>query len=71
MDFMGGENEDLIRYSRSVLENEYIDFFVFGHRHLALSYKLEQGSQIIFLSDWIKEGSFAEWDGKELNLRVH
>lgn len=71
MDFMGGENEDLIRYSRSVLENEYIDYFVFGHRHLALSYKLEQGSQIIFLSDWIKEGSFAEWDGKELNLRVH
>jgi hypothetical protein len=31
---------------------------------------LEQGSQIILLSDWIKEGSFAEWDGKELNLRV-
>jgi UDP-2,3-diacylglucosamine hydrolase len=70
MDFQGEEKEDLIRYSRSVLKNDKIDFFIYGHRHLALRYKLEQGSQIIFLSDWIREGSFAEWDGKELNLRV-
>lgn len=68
-DFQGEAREDLIRYSRSILKNENIDYFVFGHRHLALTYKLEQGTQIIFLSDWIKKGSFAEWDGKELNLR--
>lgn len=70
MDFLGEEKEDLIRYSRSVLEKEFIDYFVFGHRHLALSHKLDQGSQIVFLNDWIRQGSFAEWDGKELNLRV-
>jgi len=70
MDFLGEEKEDLIRYSRSVLENENIDYFVFGHRHLALSHKLDQGSQIVFLNDWIRQGSFAEWDGKELNLRA-
>jgi len=70
MGFLGEEKEDLIRYSRSVLENENIDYFVFGHRHLALSHKLDQGSQIVFLNDWIRQGSFAEWDGKELNLRV-
>jgi UDP-2,3-diacylglucosamine hydrolase len=70
LDFLGEEKEDLIRYSRSVLQNDKIDYFIFGHRHLALAYKLEQGTQIIFLSDWIKQGSYAEWDGKELNLRV-
>ena len=70
MDFLGEEKEDLIRYSRSVLKTENIDYFIFGHRHLALSYKLDQGSQIIFLGDWIREGSYAEWDGNELNLRV-
>jgi len=70
MGFLGEEKEDLIRYSRSVLENENIDYFVFGHRHLALSHKLDQGSQIVFLNDWIRQGSFAEWDGKELNLRA-
>lgn len=70
MDFLGEEKEDLIRYSRSVLENDKIDYFVFGHRHLALEYTLEQGSHIIFLGDWIKEGSFAEWNSNGLILRV-
>jgi len=70
MDFLGEEKEDLIRYSRSVLKIENIDYFIFGHRHLALSYKLDQGSQIVFLGDWIRECSYAEWDGKELNLKV-
>jgi len=70
MDFLGEDQEDLIRYSKSVLEKENIDYFIFGHRHLALSYKLRKGSQIIFLGDWINNGSFAEWDGKDLNLKV-
>jgi UDP-2,3-diacylglucosamine hydrolase len=71
MDFLGEEKEDLIRYSKSVLENDNIDYFIFGHRHLALTYKLKQGAQIIFLGDWIKKGSYAEWDGKELILREY
>jgi UDP-2,3-diacylglucosamine hydrolase len=70
MEFQGEEKEDLIRYSRSVLKNDKIDYFIFGHRHLALTYKLEQGSQIFFLGDWIKQGGFAEWDGNELTLKV-
>jgi UDP-2,3-diacylglucosamine hydrolase len=53
-----------------VLENDKIDYFVYGHRHLALEYNLEQGSHIIFLGDWIKEGSFAEWNNNGLILRI-
>lgn len=67
-DFMGEEKEDLIRYSKSVLKNEHVDFFIFGHRHLPLIYTLSQGTKIVFLGDWIKNGCFAEWDGKELKL---
>jgi UDP-2,3-diacylglucosamine hydrolase len=67
-DFLGEDKEDLIRYSKSVLENEHIDFFIFGHRHLPLIYNLKQDSAVLFLGDWIKKGSYAEWDGKELNL---
>ena len=70
IDFKGEENEDLIRYSKLILAKENIDYFVFGHRHLPLSHQLEQGSMIIFLGDWVREGSYAEWNGKELNLRV-
>jgi UDP-2,3-diacylglucosamine hydrolase len=68
-DFKGEDQEDLIKYSKSVLVSEHIDFFVFGHRHLALLYDLNQSSRIVFLGDWIKKGSFAEWNGVDLILR--
>jgi UDP-2,3-diacylglucosamine hydrolase len=69
-DFLGEENEDLIRYAKSVLENGKIDYFIFGHRHLATNYKLQSGAEIIFLGDWIKSGSFAEWDGSTLAFKT-
>jgi UDP-2,3-diacylglucosamine hydrolase len=70
LEFLGEENEDLIRYARSILENDKIDYFIFGHRHLAMSYKLEADSEILFLGDWIKNGSYAEWDGDNLIFKT-
>lgn len=69
-EFLGEEKEDLIRYARSVLENDKIDYFIFGHRHLAMKYKLQQESEIVFLGDWIKNGSYAVWDGNALTFRI-
>lgn len=68
-EFLGEENEDLIRYSKEILKNDNIDYFIFGHRHLAMKYQLDE-SEIIFLGDWIKNGSYAEWDGMTLSFRV-
>lgn len=65
-DFLGEEKEDLIRYARSVLEKDKIDYFIFGHRHLAMTYMMQQEAEIIFLGDWIRNGSYAEWDCKRL-----
>lgn len=69
-EFLGGENEDLIRYAKSVLEGEKIDFFIFGHRHLAMTFKLQEDVEIIFLGDWIGNESFAEWDGMRLSFKT-
>lgn len=69
-EFLGEENEDLIRYARTVTENDKIDYFIFGHRHLAMTYALKAGTEILFLGDWIKNGSYAVWDGKTLNLKI-
>lgn len=66
--FLGEEKEDLIRYSRSVLEKDKVDYFIFGHRHLAMTYNLKEGAEIIFLGDWVKNGSYAEFDGNALNF---
>jgi UDP-2,3-diacylglucosamine hydrolase len=67
--YLGEENEDLIRYARSVLENDKIDYFIFGHRHLAMTVKLQSETEILFLGDWIKNGSYADWDGKTLAFK--
>jgi len=69
-EFLGEEKEELIRYAKAVLENDNIDYFIFGHRHLAMTYKLKEGAVIVFLGDWIKNGSFAEWDGNALTFRT-
>jgi UDP-2,3-diacylglucosamine hydrolase len=69
-EFMGEEKEDLIRYALSFPEDDKIDYFVFGHRHLAMTYKLNNGAEIIFLGDWIKHSSYAVWDGRELAFRL-
>ncbi len=69
LDFLGEDKEDLIRHSKKVLEKENIDYFIYGHRHLAMSYRLNSGSLIIYLGDWVRDGSFAEWNGNELTLR--
>lgn len=66
--FYGEEKEDLVRYAKSVLDHDNIDYFVFGHRHLAMKYILQEKSEVVFLGDWIKRGSFAEWDGLELKF---
>ncbi len=69
-EYLGEDKEDLMRYAKSILKNERIDYFIFGHRHLAMTIKMTPQSEIIFLGDWIKNGSYAEWDGKELTFRV-
>jgi UDP-2,3-diacylglucosamine hydrolase len=68
-EFLGEENEDLIRYAKNFLATESADYFIFGHRHLAMKYKTGD-SEILFLGDWIKSGSFAEWDGKTLEFKT-
>lgn len=69
-DFMGEEREDLIRYAGEILKKEKTDYFIFGHRHLAMTYKMKTGQEIIFLGDWITNCSYAVWDGQDLVLKT-
>ena len=69
-EFLGEDKEDLIRYAKSVLVKEKIDYFIFGHRHLAMSYKLNESAGIVFLGDWLHAGNYAVWDGESLNFKI-
>ncbi|MBA3829664.1 MAG: UDP-2,3-diacylglucosamine diphosphatase [Taibaiella sp.] len=69
--FLGPEKEWLIQYSLDVLKREHVDYFLFGHRHLAIEYPLPQNSLYVNLGDWLKYDSYAVYDGKELQLKYY
>ena len=70
-EFKGEEKELLILHAKEILKAEYFDFFVFGHRHIPLDYKLENNTRVIYLGDWITNFSYAVFDGKDLNLKFY
>jgi hypothetical protein len=35
-----------------------------------MKYNLMPETEIVFLGDWIKNGSYAEWDGKDLSFKT-
>lgn len=67
--FLGEDKEWLIIYCKEVLKEKNFDFFVFGHRHLAIDFRLNDMSRYINLGDWIHNYSYAVFDGNELQLR--
>lgn len=70
MEFLGEDKEDLIRYAASFPEEDKIDYFIFGHRHLAMTFRLKNKAEICILGDWIKHSSYAVWDGSDLKLKT-
>jgi UDP-2,3-diacylglucosamine hydrolase len=67
--FLGEDKEWLIGFSREKLKKEAIDYFIFGHRHLALDFKLNEKSRYINLGDWIQFKSYAVFDGNDVELK--
>lgn len=63
------EQEWLVTYSREVLQTQYFDYLIFGHRHLPLDIKLNEKSRYINLGDWLNHFSYAVFDGEELYLK--
>ncbi len=69
--FLGEDNEWLIIYSKEILQKEHIDYFIFGHRHLPINFKLPGDSTYINLGDWIKYYSYAVFDGTAIALKYY
>ncbi len=67
--FLGEDNEWLIIYSKEVLAKQHVDYFIFGHRHYPIDHRLTNNSRYINLGDWIKNFTYAEFDGNEVYLK--
>jgi UDP-2,3-diacylglucosamine hydrolase len=68
--FYGEEKEMLIRFCKTKLSEKPIDYFVFGHRHLPLTFPLSDTSTYINLGDWISYFTYGEFDGETFALKV-
>ena len=66
--FLGEDKEWLIIYSKEVLKKKHFDFFVFGHRHLPIDFRLSSESRYINLGEWMNFSTYAVFDGEEMKL---
>ncbi len=69
--FLGRDKEMLVQYALQYLQKEHIDYFVFGHRHIAIEYPLTDNSTYINLGDWIRYDSYAVFEGSNLALKFY
>jgi len=69
--FLGEEKEWLLIYSKETLQKTFYNYFVFGHRHLAIDYRLSNDARYINLGDWIRYYTYAVFDGENLELRSY
>jgi UDP-2,3-diacylglucosamine hydrolase len=73
--FFGEDREWLITYCKESLKENFYDFFVFGHRHLPIDFRLKVSpgpeSRYINLGDWISFYTYAVFDGNKLELKSY
>ena len=60
--FLGKENEWLAIYCEEIAAKEDIDYFVFGHRHLPMRIRLDNGGEYINIGDWITHFTYGKLD---------
>jgi UDP-2,3-diacylglucosamine hydrolase len=69
--FLGEEKEWLIIHSKELLKQQHYDYFVFGHRHLPIDYRLSDSSRYINLGEWMNFDTYAVFDGTDMQLKSY
>jgi UDP-2,3-diacylglucosamine hydrolase len=68
--YLGEDKEWLVLYAKRKLKEEQdIDYFVFGHRHLPLDINLNGKCRYINLGDWMNHFSYGVFDGQQMQLK--
>lgn len=68
--YKGDDKEFLYQFVKDYPEEEKIDYFIFGHRHILLEKQI--GSKTyVNLGDWLSLFTYAEFDGQQLHLKEY
>ena len=66
--YLGDDKEWLLLYVKDKIKTEHYDYFIFGHRHLAIDSIIENGSHYVNLGNWITLSTYGVWDGETFSL---
>jgi UDP-2,3-diacylglucosamine hydrolase len=67
--FLGEDREFLVVYSKQYAENHpEIDYFIYGHRHIALDLQIKNNTRVVVLGDFVSIFSYGVFDGENFRL---
>lgn len=71
--FEGVDHESLGIFATRYLKetDPSINFFVFGHRHVAVDEKLSPHCRLVILGDWILHYTYAIFDGNDIKIKQY
>ncbi len=67
--YHGDNNEFLILFVKEMIKKESFDYFIFGHRHLALEMDIDKQTKYINTGDWVRIFSYAETEDDKISLK--
>ncbi len=69
--FLGEEKEHQIWFAKRYLQQNLVDYFVFGHRHIPMDYSVDKNVRLINTGEWITANSYAVFDGNDVKLKFY
>lgn len=67
--FKGVDKEDQTIYAKKILQKDFFDYFIFGHRHLPYDVKINDKTRVLNTGDWISYFTYTVFDGESLSLK--
>jgi len=68
--FQGKENELIYQYCRDKEKYQHHDYYIFGHRHLALQLSINEHSRYFNLGEWLRLQTYGIHDGSVFRLQT-
>lgn len=65
--YLGDDKEGIVIHCKKLQSEKHFDYFVFGHRHLALEMPIGDATYIN-VGDWLENRDYAVFDGNTLQL---
>lgn len=67
--YLGDDREPIVPWAEKyIAQHTNVDYILLGHRHIMLERKVGEHCRLVVLGDWIRNFSYAVWNGSDLHL---